>query len=162
MESLNRRASILVVDDDVGIRKTLSKILEKEGYSVETVENGEQAIEASKKWLFNVALIDIRLPDMEGTELLDNLTETEPKMVKIIITGYPSLSNAIEAVNKGANGYILKPFGAGGLLAMIKKWLRKQSENMKYSEEKVVEYIETQVKQIEMKRWKDTKRRSQH
>lgn len=147
------RPSVLVVDDDAGIRKTLSRILEREGYLVEAVENGEQAIEASKKWFFNVALIDIRLPDMEGIKLLDKLKETEPKMVKIIITGYPSLSNAIEAVNKGADGYILKPFNAGGLLEMIKRRLKKQSESMKYSEKKVVEYIETQVKQIEMEKW---------
>lgn len=147
------RASVLVVDDDAGIRKTLSRILEREGYLVEAVENGEQAIEASKKWFFNVALIDIRLPDMEGIKLLDKLKETEPKMVKIIITGYPSLSNAIEAVNKGADGYILKPFNAGGLLEMIKRRLKKQSESMKYGEKKVVEYIETQVKQIEMEKW---------
>jgi DNA-binding NtrC family response regulator len=150
---LKPRPSVLVVDDDAGIRKTLSRILEREGYLVEAVENGEQAIEASKKWFFNVALIDIRLPDMEGIKLLDKLKETEPKMVKIIITGYPSLSNAIEAVNKGADGYILKPFNAGGLLEMIKRRLKKQSESMKYSEKKVVEYIETQVKQIEMEKW---------
>jgi DNA-binding NtrC family response regulator len=151
---LDKRASVLVVDDDAGIRKTLSKILEKEGYLVETAENGEQAIEASNRRFFNVALIDIRLPDMEGTELLQRLKKAEPKMVKVIITGYPSLNNAIEAVNKGADGYILKPFDASGLLAMIRKRLKNQRESMKYSEEKVVEYVETRVKQIELERGK--------
>lgn len=146
------RASILVVDDDAGIRKTLSRILEKEGYFVATVENGAQAIDASKERFFNVALIDIRLPDMEGTELLSRLKETEPKIVKIIITGYLSLNNAIEAMNKGADGYILKPFNAGGLLAMIKRRLKKQTESMKYSERKVAEYIEMRVKQVELEK----------
>jgi len=154
VRSLDKRASVLVVDDDAGIRKTLSKILEKEGYLVETAENGEQAIEASNRRFFNVALIDIRLPDMEGTELLQRLKKAEPKMVKVIITGYPSLNNAIEAVNKGADGYILKPFDASGLLAMIRKRLKNQRESMKYSEEKVVEYVETRVKQIELERGK--------
>jgi len=149
---LNKRASVLVVDDDAGIRKTLSKILEREGYLVETAENGEQAIEASNRRFFNVALIDIRLPDMEGTELLQRLKKAEPKMVKVIITGYPSLNNAIEAVNKGADGYILKPFDASGLLAMIRKRLKKQRESMKYNEKKVAEYIETRVKQVELQR----------
>ena len=152
------KASVLVVDDDVGIRKTLSRILEKEGYFVATVENGEQAIEASNERFFNVALIDIRLPDMEGTKLLERLKETEPKMVKIIITGYPSLNNAIEAVNKDADGYILKPFDAGGLLAMIKRRLKKQTKNMKYSEEKVVEYIEARVRQVELEKLKSRDR----
>jgi DNA-binding NtrC family response regulator len=149
---LNPRASILIVDDDVGIRKTLSKILEKEGYLVDAVENGKQAIIASSKKFFNVALIDIRLPDMDGTELLERLRETEPKMVKIIVTGFPSLENAVEAVNKGADGYVLKPFDIGKLLAMIKKQLKKQKESIKYCEKKVTKFIETRVKQLELEK----------
>lgn len=151
---MSRRASLLIVDDDVGIRKTLSRILEKEGYFVEAVESGWQAIQASKKRFFNIALIDIRLPDMEGTKLLDKLKATEPKMMKIIITGYPSLQNAIEAVNKGADGYVLKPFNVGDLLAMIKKQLRKQRESLRFSQEKVTEFIETRVQQLELERTK--------
>ncbi len=154
VKSLKQRASILIVDDDAGIRRTLFRILEKEGYLVETVENGKQAIKASNEQFFNVALIDIRLPDMDGTELLDKLKETEPKMVKIIITGYASLQNAIEAVNRGADGYVLKPFDAGELLAIIEKHLKRQRESVKYSDKKVAEYIETRVKQIELEKWK--------
>jgi DNA-binding NtrC family response regulator len=152
VKSLTQGASVLIVDDDAGIRKTLSKILEKEGYLVETVENGQQAIKASNKRFFNVALIDIRLPDIEGTKLLERLKEPEPKMVKIIITGYASLQNAIEAVNKGADGYVLKPFDATELLAMIEKHLERQRESMKYGEKKVTEFIETRVKQIELEK----------
>lgn len=152
---MKHRARILVIDDDDGIRKTLSKILENRGYLVEALENGRQAIEASNKRFFNVALIDIRLSDMEGTELLERLRETEPKLVKIIITGYGSLQNAIEAVNKGADGYVLKPFDAKELLAMIEKHLKKQRENMEYSDRKVAKYIETRVKQIELEKWKE-------
>ena len=147
---MSQRPSILVVDDDTEIRKTLSKILEREGYLVETAENGEQAIEASKKRFFNVALIDVRLPDMEGTELLDRLKRTEPRMAKIIITGYPSLKNAVVAVNRGADGYVLKPFDVGKLLMLIRKQLKKQRESMKYSQKKVTEFIETRVKQLEL------------
>jgi DNA-binding NtrC family response regulator len=146
---LGRRASILVVDDDAAIRRTLSKILEKKGYLVETVESGGKAIEASNEKFFNAVLIDIRLLDMEGTDLLEKLKETVPKMVKIIVTGYPSLQNAIEAVNKGADGYVLKPFDVGKLLALIEKHLKRQRENRKYSEKKVTEYIETRVKEVE-------------
>ena len=114
------------------------------------MENGKRAIEASKKKFFNAALIDIRLPDMDGVELLEKLRETKPKMVKIIITGYPSLQNAVEAVNKGADGYVLKPFNASELLAIIRKQLQKQRENMKYDDKKVAEFIEMRVRQIEM------------
>ena len=96
-----------------------------------------------------MALIDIRLPDMDGVQLLTALKETAPKMVKIIITGYPSLQNAVEAVNKGADGYILKPIKMGELLAMIKEHLKKQQEAGKYTEQKVVEFIETRAKELE-------------
>lgn len=154
MGELGRKVSILVVDDDAAIRKTLSRILEKEGYLVEAVESGGKAVEASDERFFNVALIDIRLPDMEGTELLEKLKRTEPKMVKIIVTGYPSLKNAVEAVNKDADGYILKPFDACELLAMIEKHLKRQKEGMKYSDKKVAEYIETRVKEIELEKQK--------
>ena len=154
MRELVRRASVLVVDDDAAIRRTLSRILEKEGYLVEAVESGGKAIEVSNERFFNVVLIDIRLPDMEGIELLEKLKRTEPRMVKIIVTGYPSLKNAVEAVNKGADGYVLKPFDAGELLAMIEKHLKRQRETMKYSDEKVAEYIETRVREVELERQK--------
>jgi len=147
---LNRKAGILIIDDDAGIRKTLSKILEREGYVVKDVENGKQAIEASKEEFFNVALIDIRLPDIEGTKLLDKLKETEPKMVKIIVTGFPSLQNATDAVNEGADGYILKPFDVKELLTMIENHLKKQEEDLKYTQERVTEYITARVKQLEL------------
>lgn len=147
---MSQKASVLVVDDDAGIRKTLSRILEKNEYLVEEAENGQQAIDACEERFFNVVLIDIRLPDMDGIELLDKLKETEPKTVKIIITGFPSLENAAEAVNRGADGYVLKPFDAGALLAMIGKHLEKQRESVRYSDKKVAEYIETRVKEIEL------------
>jgi len=140
---------ILVVDDDESIRKTLAAILEEEGYVVDTAENGKDAIKKSNQRFYNLALIDIRLPDMAGTELLTSMKETTPKMVKIIITGYPSLQTAVEAVNKGADAYILKPFKMSNVLDMIEKHLRKQQEEKKYSEEKVTEFIETRAKELE-------------
>jgi two-component system response regulator AtoC len=120
--------SILVVDDDADVRKSLSSILSKEGYSVETVENGKEAARVSEKSRFDMALIDIKLPDMEGTELLHRLKEKQPHMVKIIITGFPTLENAMETVNEGAAGYILKPFDVEKLLEMIRKHLKRETD----------------------------------
>jgi DNA-binding NtrC family response regulator len=77
------------------------------------------------------------------------MKETTPKMVKIIITGYPALQNAIEAVNKGADAYVLKPLNIDHLLKTIKEHLKKQQEAKKYSEEKVTEFIETRAREIE-------------
>ena len=119
--------SILVVDDDVDVRKSLSSILSKEGYSVETVENGKQATKISEKSRFDIALIDVKLPDMEGTELLHRLKENQPRMIRIVITGFPTLENAMETINEGADGYILKPFDAEKLLEMIRKHLKRET-----------------------------------
>jgi DNA-binding NtrC family response regulator len=88
---------------------------------------------------------------MDGVQLLTAIKETIPKMVKIIITGYPSLENAIEAVNKGADAYIIKPFDMNKLLDMIKEHLMKQEEARKYSEKKVAEFIETRARELEKK-----------
>ena len=145
-------ARILVVDDDENIRKVLTMILEDEGYAVDTAETAKKAIEKTRKNFYNLALIDIRLPDMEGIELLTKIKDTTPKMRKIIITGYPTLQNAIEAVNRGADAYILKPFDVNKVLATIKEQLRKQEEEKRYSQEKVAEFIETRVKELEVEK----------
>jgi len=139
----------LIVDDDESIRKVLKAILEEKGYRVDTADSGKKAIEKTEKAFYNLALIDIRLPDIEGVKLLSKIKETTPKMRKVIITGYPSLQNAVEAVNKGADAYIIKPLNIDEVLALIEEQLKKQREEEKFSEEKVAEFIETRIKQLE-------------
>ena len=123
--------------------------MEEEGYAVDTAKNGREAIKKSKVKFYNLALIDIRLTDMEGTKLLTRVKDTMPKMRKIIITGYPSLQNAIEAVNRGADAYVLKPFDMDKVLETIKDQLKKQEEEKRYTQKKVGEFIETRVKELE-------------
>jgi two-component system response regulator PilR (NtrC family) len=146
---MGERARILIVDDDESIRKVLSTILEEEGYAVDMAMNGKDAIKKSNERFYNLALIDIRLPDVEGIELLTRMKDTTPKMRKIMITGYPSLQNAVEALNKGANAYIMKPLDMDKILKTIKEQLQKQREEKKYSQEKVADFIETCVKELE-------------
>lgn len=145
---MGERARILVVDDDESVRKVFATILEEEGYAVDTAKNGREAIKKSKVKFYNLALIDIRLTDMEGTKLLTKVKDTMPKMRKIIITGYPSLQNAIEAVNRGADAYVLKPFNMDKVLETIKDQLKKQEEEKRYTQKKVGEFIETRVKEL--------------
>ena len=143
------KKSILMVDDDESVLKPIVEILRLEGYSVDTAKTGKEAIEKCNFGLYNLVLIDIRLPDMEGTELLTALRDTTPKMVKIIITGYPSPENAAEAVNRGADGYLVKPTKMRDLLEMVKDRLKKQDEEARYNEQKVKEFIETRAKEYE-------------
>lgn len=119
--------SIIVIDDEETIRTTVSEILTDEGYVVETAKNGKEAMHKSKKTPFDLALVDIKLPDIEGTELLKKLREMQPKMALIIMTGQPSVENAIKSVNNKADGYILKPFDVPTLLETIKKTLAEKA-----------------------------------
>jgi two-component system OmpR family response regulator len=145
---LTERIKILIVDDDESVRETFTAILEENGYIVDTAENGRDAIEKSNKNFYNAAFIDIRLPDMDGTDLLTAMKETTPKMRKIIITGYPALQNAINAVNKNADAYVLKPPKMRDVLSMLKEQLQKQKDEKSFSESKVAEFIEKRAKQI--------------
>lgn len=147
---MGETARILVVDDDENIRKVLVTILEDEGYSAESVDTARKAIEKTRRNYYNLALIDVRLPDMEGIELLTKMTDTTPRMRKIIITGYPTLQNAVEAVNKGADAYVVKPFDMENVLKKIEEQLKKQEEEKRYSQEKVTEFIETRVRELDV------------
>lgn len=135
--------TILVVDDDEEFGKMLSAILTDKGYLVKCVGTGKEAIDESYDQLFNLALVDIDLPDIVGTDLLDKLRKAEPETIKIIITGKPTLDNSINAANIGINGFIVKPFDPKKLLKLIEEKLREQDAKMKFDEKKVSEYIES-------------------
>jgi DNA-binding NtrC family response regulator len=149
---MGEHARILVVDDDESIRTVLTVVLEEKGYTVDTAGSGNEGIERTKTSFYNLALVDIRLPDMEGTQVLAKMNETAPEIRKIIITGYPSVQNAIDALNKGAHAYIMKPFDMDNVLRTIEEQLKKQEEEKKYGKEKVTEFIETRVKELEEER----------
>ncbi len=151
---MKNKPSILIVEDDVNIRKSLRTVLQQRGYHTDTAKNGEEAIKKSQTKFFNLALLDIKLPDMEGTKLLLVMRENLPKMMKIMITGYPSLENAIEALNQGADAYIIKPVKPDELLALIQEKLEEQRQTGKMTEERVTDWIKTRVRQIEQERSK--------
>jgi two-component system NtrC family response regulator len=117
------RPSVLLIDDDETIRKTLSHTLRAEGFRVDTAPDGSQALQKSRAKLYDVALIDVRLPDMEGTRLLSALREKSPEMKEIIMTGYPSVKNAVQAIDGGAVGYLIKPVDPSDLVAKIREKL---------------------------------------
>ena len=146
--------NILIVDDDVKIREMLSDILTDKGYSVKSVGNGKEAIDESFRQLFNLALIDIYLPDMEGTELLTKLRRSEPEMIKIIITGNATLDNSITAANKGVDGFIVKPFDPKKLIKLIETKLKDQREKMQFDEKKVADYIASRYEWMASSRFK--------
>jgi DNA-binding response OmpR family regulator len=125
-------------------------ILEDEGYFVDTAASGGEAIQKTQKTTYNIALLDIRLPDMEGVELLKLIKEGVPRTRKIMVTGYPSMQNAIAALNKNADAYLIKPVDIENLLATVKNQLQLQEGEKEFSEQKVTEFIESRVKELKV------------
>ena len=145
---MDKSPRILVVDDDDTIRTTMKAILQDEGYTVDLASTGKEAIQKSQENNYNIALLDIRLPDIEGVELLKLLKDGVPRTRKIMVTGYPSLQNAISALNKNADAYLLKPVDVEKLLNTVKQQLEAQENERKFSEQKVAEFIESRVKEL--------------
>jgi len=119
---------ILVIDDDIIVQTTIAMVLRLKGYEVDTAGTGKEAVEKSAANSYNLALIDFRLPDIDGTELLTVLQHPTARMVKIILTGYPSDENRAQAFNKHADGYLVKPVKLEKLLETVNAHLRLQDE----------------------------------
>ena len=118
------KKSILVVDDDKSIIRTLTRILQKAGYDVDAAETGKEAIEKAENSCYDLALVDVRLPDMDGTDLLVASKETLQGTVKIMITGFPSLETGVKALDGGADAYLVKPVRPEELLVLIEEKLK--------------------------------------
>lgn len=119
-------ARILIVDDEAPIRQGCAKILAEEGAHVEIAEDGRVGLEKAKASAFDLALIDLKMPQMDGMELLRHLGELDPDLVKIVITGYATLETAIEAVQKGAYDYLPKPFTPNELRTRVRRGLERR------------------------------------
>jgi len=143
------------VDDDKVILKSLKDILRSKGYIVDTAETAREAIKKSEAQFYNMALLDIKLQDMEGTELLSKMHKETPRMMKIMITGHASLENAVKSLNLGADAYIMKPVDPEQLLEVVDEKLKEQEEAERMTEEKVTEWIETRVRKLEQEHYKE-------
>lgn len=101
--------SILIIDDDKDILETLGDVLQEKGYRVKTAKTGKEAIMRARERFYDITLIDLKLPDMSGITVLRIFQLKYPKMIKIIVTGNTTQQNTMDALNLGANGYIVKP-----------------------------------------------------
>ena len=120
------KKTILVVDDDKSILRTFTRILQKSGYEIEVAETGKEAIEKAENRRYDLALVDIRLPDMDGTDLLGRLKKQLQHTVKIMITGFPSLETGVKALDEGADAYLVKPVKPQELLMLLDEKLKGQ------------------------------------
>ncbi len=121
---------ILIVDDDTYILSSFSKVLTQRGFEVTTAETGQKALEKLKECSFDVALIDVCLPDMEGTDLLEKAKKEMEKTIKIILTGHPSVKTSEKATFEGADTYITKPIKMEQLISVINFFSKAKQENV--------------------------------
>ncbi|MCX7982032.1 MAG: response regulator [Syntrophales bacterium] len=120
---------IMVVDDEEGVRRSIKKVLQKDGYEVILAERGEEAIQivADNGHELETVISDYKMPGMNGLETLYKIGRINPQITRIILTGYATLENAIEAVNKGIDGFLTKPFDNEELRLKVKECnLRKR------------------------------------
>jgi DNA-binding response OmpR family regulator len=118
---------ILVVDDENTLRHFLRLNLQDQGYQVTEAADGASALKLIDKHSFDVALVDLRLTDMDGLDIMRHLRQVSPTTSVIILTGYASLDSSIEALRQGAHDYLIKPCDTEDLLASVADGIARQS-----------------------------------
>jgi DNA-binding NtrC family response regulator len=119
---------VLVVDDEVQVCRSCEKILTREGYEVASVADGRQALERLESEPFDLVITDLRMAEMGGIELLESLRLRFPAVVPVVMTGYASVSSAVETMKVGAFDYLPKPFTPAEMTAVVSKaWARRQA-----------------------------------
>jgi DNA-binding response OmpR family regulator len=112
--------SILIIDDEPNLRRSLALILQREGYSVTTAGNAQEAYQCLEAGPYSLVFLDLKMPDVNGLDLLPEIREMYPDMPVLILTAHATLDSAIEAVRKGARDYLLKPIEPDLILARLK------------------------------------------
>lgn len=138
-EEMDMKATILIVDDDPNLTKTLSDILRLQGYTPLVAAEGKTALNRVKNEVPAIALIDLKLPDMDGLEVMREIKERSPGTECVVLTGYASQASAIEAVNLGAYGYMQKPYDVEQLVLTIRRAIEKREaeEELEHTLEKL-------------------------
>jgi len=112
---------ILVIDDEAIVRVSCQRALAPESYDVEATSRGDEALKRLAEENFDIVLTDLKMPDMDGIEVLKKIKESWPQLVVIIITGYGTVSTAVQAIKLGAFDYIEKPFTPDDIIAIVKR-----------------------------------------
>lgn len=140
------KARILIVDDEEPIRHSLGEILRLEGYEVASAESGEVALDHVQKSTFDLVLLDIRMPGMDGIDVLKAIHKNYPDTKVVLLTAHGSLESAIEALRQGAHDYILKPATMRTILNSVERGLARRAEHQR--KRLLLEQLETSVQRL--------------
>jgi len=155
---------ILICDDDPTLRRTIVKVLEKKNYSVTACENGSEALDSVEKGFYDLILLDIRMPDMDGIEVLEKIRSIQSgsnNSAIIIITGYASEDAPIKAIKLGASDYIKKPFDLQTFLMSIERnisLVRANKEKDFFFQQMVEKSRQLKLNEKEIQRLKNIKK----
>ena len=119
-------SSILIVDDEPGVRSALSGVLRDEGYDVETVESGEACLNQLSNKIFDVVVLDIWLPGMDGLEILSRMRERKVKAQVVVISGHGNIESAVRAIKMGAFDFVEKPLSLDKAILVVRNALRQR------------------------------------
>src|SRR3954471_5061188 len=123
---------LLLVEDEAALREALAERLAEHGFEVQQADSGERAIERLAEFAFDIVVTDLRLPGLDGTRVLEAALLRYPEIIGIIVTGYGTVKDAVEAIKRGAADFITKPFQFDALLHVLRSALeqrRLKSEN---------------------------------
>ena len=133
MESKPNAPNVLIVDDEIGPRESLRMIL-KPSYNVYTVENGHAAIQMVQQMEVDVVTLDLKMPGISGIDTLKEIRAIDPDVMVIIITGFGSLTTAIEAIRYGVFDYIPKPFNVPEIISILDRSIQRRKINVRIKE----------------------------
>ncbi len=119
---------ILVIDDELTVCRSCDKILTEDGYTVISAQGGCQGLERARKEDFDLALVDLKMPDINGMEVVETLKREHPDMAVIIMTGYSTVASAVTGMKLGAADYLPKPFTPDEMSGAVKKILQQQPD----------------------------------
>jgi two-component system alkaline phosphatase synthesis response regulator PhoP len=140
---------ILIIDDELTLRQTLARILQRAGFEVTTAENGEQGLAFLETTNFDLVYLDIRMPGMAGPEVLKSIHAKQPTLPVILFTAQPDLSSAMEALRSGATDYLLKPLKPEVIIERTKTILaRRQKEQRKREIQTQIEALQAELKTL--------------
>ena len=140
------KGKILVVDDEEAMRRSLADILRLEGYQVQALSNGISAIEILQRQTFDLLLLDLKMPGMDGMEVLRNVAKVAPDTLVILLTAHGSLESAIEALRRDAYDYILKPTSPAQILKCVSGALAKRIETQQ--KRKILDQLDTSLRAL--------------
>jgi DNA-binding response OmpR family regulator len=143
---MSQPANLLIVDDESSIRLTLGALLKREGYDVSSAENGPEAVALLERQLFDLLLVDLKMPGMDGMQVVAAARERQPNIAIIVLTGHGSLDTAVEGLHQGVFDYLLKTTEPAQVIERVKAGLAQRSQRLR--ERTLLDVVSSAVQEL--------------